>query len=266
MKKLTLIFSLFVGISFALSSSASAQSGRTNTNAQVCVYENNNFGGWQQCFNPGDEIPDLGSHRGKISSIRVYGGARVTIFADKDFKGAFTDVTSDLSDLAQTRITTSILNVTWNDQIESLRVAGRPSVAVRTPVPPPPPVRRDDDRDYRDDRRPNGRQDAVCIYDEPNYRGRFQCFDSGDEVANLARNGNWSNRISSIRVYGPTRVTLYKETNFRGERVTINRDVPDLRQVRHEGRVSWNNQVSSLDINGGRGRAYGRDNNNRQYR
>ena len=255
MKKLTLMLSLLMGIFCALSLSAAAQSGRSNTTrAQVCVYEHNYFGGWQQCFNPGDEIGDLGSHRGKISSIRLFGDARVIVFADKDFKGASMDVASDLNDLAQTKMTSGIVNITWNDQIESLRVIGRP-VASRIPAPP---IRRDDDWEYRNDRRPTGRQDAVCIFDEPNFRGRFQCYDSGDEVANLARNGNWSNRISSIRIYGPTRVTLYREVNFRGERITIDRDVYDLRQIRQNGR-SWNNQVSSLDINGGRGRAYGRD-------
>jgi hypothetical protein len=257
MKKLTLMLSLFVGISLALSTSASGQSGRSTSRAQVCVYENNFFGGWQQCFNQGDEIPDLGSHRGKISSIRLYGDARVIIFADKDFRGASMDVASDLNDLAQTRMTTGIVNLTWNDQIESLRV-----------IPARFDSRRDDIRDNRDsrDNRDNrdsgysrGRQDAVCIYQEPNYRGRFQCYDSGDEVANLPRNGNWGNRISSIRVYGPSRVTLYRQIDFRGDRITINRDVPDLRQLRLEGRVTWDNQVSSIDINGGRGRAYGRD-------
>ena len=269
MKKLTLMLSLLLGVFCAVPSGAAAQAGRSNTRAQVCVYENNFFGGWQQCFNLGDEIGDLGSHRGKISSIRVYGDARVTIFADKDFRGASMDVTSDLNDLAQTRMTSGIVNLTWNDQIESLRVI--PARVGNDPPRVDPPrvdTRRDDirdNRDARDDRRrsPNGRQDAVCIYEEANYRGRFQCYDSGDEVANLTRNGNWGNRITSIRVYGATRVTLYRLVDFRGERITLDRDVSDLRQLRLEGRVSWDNQVSSMDINGGRGRAYGRDNNRR---
>ena len=32
--------------------------------------------------------------------------------------------------------------------------------------------------------------------------------------------------FSSIRIYGPARVTLYRDINFRGDRVTIDRTFP----------------------------------------
>src|SRR5262245_31093822 len=85
MKKLTLILGLaFVTVAMvALSASAQTRGAVRN---QVCVYENNNFNGWQQCFAPGDQIPDLGDHRNKISSIRVFGDARLLAFADKNFQ------------------------------------------------------------------------------------------------------------------------------------------------------------------------------------
>ena len=62
------------------------------------------------------------------------------------------------------------------------------------------------------------------------------------------------------QIHGVSRVTVYRDINFRGDRVTMDRDVADLRRVRMTSSLSWDNQVSSLDINGGRGRAYGRDN------
>ena len=82
-------------------------------------------------------------------------------------------------------------------------------------------------------------------------------------MADLGRRASWNDHISSIRVFGPTRVTLYRDINFRGDRVTVDRDIPDLRRLRMTGSMNWDNQVSSLDINGGRGRAYGRDSSRR---
>src|SRR5262245_52288964 len=104
MKKLTKILGLVFVIVSMVAVSASAQSTRGGgVRDQVCVYENNNYGGWQQCFAPGDQIPDLGDHRNKISSIRVFGDARLLAFADKNFQGVSLDVANDMSDLAQVK-------------------------------------------------------------------------------------------------------------------------------------------------------------------
>ena len=262
MRKLTTTLGLIIGIFSAVSwTSAQSRPG----NSQVCLYEHSNYGGWQQCYQAGQEIPDLGSYRMKVSSIRVYGDARVTIFANKNFDGASLDVTSDLSDLAQQRIPGGIGTFTWNDQIESVRVTGR---SVARPVEPPVSrdprnipdsrdVYRDDRYVYRDDRRPRS-NNYVCIYEEIDFRGRNECFETGDEVSDFGRWSGWNDRISSIRVNGAARVTLYRDINFRGDRVTINSDVRDLRRMRMTSSLNWDNQASSLDINGGRGRAYGR--------
>jgi hypothetical protein len=243
----------------------------------VCVYENNNYSGWEQCFMPGEQIGDLGDRRDKISSIRVYGDAHMTVFANRNFEGASMEIGADMSDLAQRKLTgNSIITLTWNDAIESVRLAParyqpRETNASREPVyakvEPPRDVYRADvyrgdvyrdddrDRDYRRDGRSH-----VCIFEDINFRGRYECFDSGDEIADLGRRTSWNDRISSIRVYGVARVTIYRDINFRGDRVTVDRDVADLRRIRMTSALNWDNQISSLDVNGGRGRAYGRDN------
>jgi hypothetical protein len=281
MKKLALTIGMLLGIIVIASLTVAAQARRGDTRDQVCFYENNFFGGWQQCLLPGEQVGDLGAHRNQISSIRVFGDARVTAFMDKNFEGSSLDVNSDLNDLAQQRMGSGIIAGNWNDKIESVRVTSR---SVNTVVVVPrdnnpvvvaprdnnPVARRDDDynrdsrtdRDYRDDRR-YGRYNTVCIFEEINFRGRYECYDSGDEVADLGRRASWNDHISSIRVFGPTRVTLYRDINFRGDRVTVDRDIPDLRRLRMTGSMNWDNQVSSLDINGGRGRAYGRDSSRR---
>jgi hypothetical protein len=261
---LTLILGLaFVTVAM-VAVSAGAQS-RGAVRNQVCVYENNNFSGWQQCFAPGDQIPDLGDHRNKISSIRIFGDARLLAFADKNFQGVSLDVAADMSDLAQVKSPSPFISTSWNDKIESLRVTSRLDVAGRRDDSQDRDSRVDnrdyraDDRDYRvDDRRrfPDSRN-VVCVYEEPDYRGRFECFESGEEISDLGRRISWNDRISSVRVYGSARVTVYRDLNFRGDRVTIDRDIADLRRLRMTGSLSWNNQISSLDVNGGRGRAYG---------
>jgi hypothetical protein len=261
MKRLTLTLGLFLGIIGIASLTLSAQTGR-NARDQVCVYEHSNFTGWQQCFLPGEQVGDLGGRRNQISSIRIFGDARVTAYLDRNFEGTTLDVNSDLSDLAQQRMGTGIVAGNWNDKIESIRVTSRLGTVERRVEIINPNGRIDNREIYRDDRN-NGRNNSVCVFEDTDYRGRYQCFDSGDEVADLARYSSWNDRVSSIRIYGPARVTLYRDINFRGDRVTIDRNTPDLRRLRMTGSLSWDNQVSSFDVNGGRGRAYGRDSSGR---
>jgi hypothetical protein len=254
MKKVELTLGLLIALVAVIPLSASAQSGRD----RVCVYENNYYHGWEECFAVGEQIPDLGPRRNKVSSIRLFGNAMAVVYANKDFGGATMDVTADINDmaqvpLAQRGILPGSSTVSWNDVVESMQVRSRNEPARRTdnrdyrvaPPPPPPPV---------DDRRS---RNGVCIYEEPDFRGRAECFDSRDEISDLGR--SWNDRISSLRVFGPTRITLYRDINFQGDSIRIDRDIRYLGDLRLRGSLSWDNQASSFDIDGGRGRAYGRD-------
>ena len=116
--------------------------------------------------------------------------------------------------------------------------------------------RRNDDDRWNNSRNSDPRS-GVCIYEDRDFRGRFECFDAGDEVSDMARMGNWNDKVSSIRVFGRDRINVFRDIHYYGERITIDRDISDLRQLRHrEG--SWDNQISSLFIPGGRGRGRGR--------
>jgi hypothetical protein len=271
MKKLTLTLGSLLGIIVIASLTVSAQD-RRNSRDQICVYENNHFGGWQQCFLPGEQIGDLGAHRNQISSIRVFGEARAQVFMDRNFEGTVLDVNSDLNDLAQQRMGSGIIAGNWNDKIESIRVTSRLGNVNNRPNDPIVITRdsrvdnrndRDRDDNYRNEPYRNdpryGRNNSICVFEDTNYRGRYECFDSREEVSDLGRFTSWNDRISSIRVFGPARVTLYRDINFRGDRITIDGDMPDLRRLRMTSSMSWDNQASSLDVNNGRGRAYGRD-------
>jgi len=68
--------------------------------AKVCFYKANNFGGAQFCVSPGDKDPTLpGGWNNSISSIRVQGGAQVTICKNPWYGGACTTVSHDKASL-----------------------------------------------------------------------------------------------------------------------------------------------------------------------
>src|SRR5262249_25733508 len=211
-------------------------------------YHDNYYQGASQCYRPGDEIADLGGLSRNISSIHVYGRARVTLFEGRNFQGNSIDFTSDVVDLARVSLSGS---QSWNDRAGSLRVTSGGGYGYGT--------YRDRDNDGWPDNgrtRPSG-QVGICVYDRSNYQGRSECFDAGESISNLARS-NWGDRIASVRVYGGARAELFTNAGYGGSRLIVDRDMPDLSQV-FVGRsgVSWNRQVSSLQVERGRGRGYG---------
>ena len=250
MKKISGILWLSLLLVAVTPTGAHAQFGRNGgpQGDRVCVYQNNNFQGWQECYRPGDEVGDLHSRDNNISSIRVYGNAIVSIYDDKNFRGDSRQITSEIRDLAQFSAGGFAGRAHWNDRIGSFRVT---SPNYRPPAPPPP-VFRDDRRDDRRDVRPGrGEPDSVCVYEDTDYRGRVECFDSGRDVADLGRFGGWSDRISSIRIIGNGRMAAFVDIGYRGDRIIIDQDVPDLKRLKLQGR-NWDNQISSLEVGGGR--------------
>jgi len=225
------------------------QQGRTDSNNnrgdRVCLYENANYEGWEQCLGPGEDVADLRGHSNKTSAIRIFGRARVDVYDDTNFRGAHllvTDNVANLNALSLPRVGV------WNDRIKSLRV--------------------DFDRNSSSPRTSREPRDGVCVYDSAGFRGRAECWSAGESLADLTRSGaDWSDRISSIRVFGRAEAELYSDTRFRGERLVVDRDITDLSQIRvgpgqgrgpqgrgqsdrgrGVGNRSWNDQVSSLRV------------------
>src|SRR5262249_9470055 len=152
---------------------------------------------------------------GQASSIRIYGRARVIVYSEEGFRGLSNEFTSDVPDLVLRAVPGGH---TWNDRVHSLRVISD-FERVAPPAPAPGPV-------VNNYPRANLRE-GVCVYEHPDYEGREQCWQPGDEVVDLER-GRLNDRISSIRVFGGARAFLYRDANFRGERLIVDRDIPDL--------------------------------------
>ncbi len=242
MKKLcSSVFCVLVTFGLALQLSAEPQFGHNRGGRQgsdsVCLYKDINYQGVEQCFHNGDTISTLQGFNHQVSSIRMYGRSSITVYDSTNFRGHSATFSTSMPDLGQVRFE----NHTWNDRIESLQVGvnygGYGTYPNNAPVYGGGPV-------YGGQSYPNqGVREGVCVYDQPNYRGRSECWNSGEQLTNLS---GWNNRISSIRVFGRTIAVAYRDPNFRGTSMVINHDIPDLGRNR-------NNQISSLRIENERG-------------
>jgi hypothetical protein len=211
---------------------------------QVCVYKDINYQGPEQCYGAG-EINNLGALRQSISSIRVYGRATVTVYENTDFRGRSAQFMSDVSDLGRQMMAG---NTAWSDHIDSLRITessgalnagGSGNTGTYSRNSPGTP------------------RDGICVYELPSYQGHSQCWSQGQSISNLARQDNWSSQISSIRLFGRAIAVVYRDVNFRGENMTVDRDIPDLASVAARNNGNARGQENS----NGRGRGNGRNAN-----
>jgi hypothetical protein len=242
---LVLALGVVVGLCAVSRVDGAIQYGRGNDRGrgdQVCVYKDINYQGAEQCYSAGDEINNLGAQNNSISSIRVYGGATVTVYEKSAFSGHSAQFTSDVSDLGRR---TMAGNTAWSDHIDSLRIGG-----VSRPGTPNVGDRRNPDNFPRNQSRQP--RDGICVYDRPNYEGRSDCWKQGQNISDLARQGNWNGEISSIRLFGRAVAVVYQDIEYRGESLTVDRDIPDLAAIRGRGRENGN----------GRGRGNGRSSGN----
>ncbi len=255
-----LAFGLVVGLCAVTGIDAAGQNDRRDDRQddrgradQVCVYKDINYQGAVQCYSAGDQLNTLGAQNRSISSIRVYGRATVTVYENIAFGGHSAQFTSDVSDLGRRMMQGS---TSWSDRIDSLRITSLSDV---------PNVNA---RSYPNDARPNQRQrrqqprNGICVYDRPNYEGRSECWNQGENVSDLARQGNWNGQISSIRLFGSSFAIVYQDAGYRGESLTVDTDIPDLAAIRGRGHgygngrgrgnrtnvENWDRQISSVQI------------------
>jgi hypothetical protein len=82
--------------------------------AGACFYQNANYGGDYFCVEAGDEYDVMPEGlNDRVSSIRLFGDADVTVYRDPNFRGRSTRFSDDVSNLQQEA---------WNDAVSSLRV------------------------------------------------------------------------------------------------------------------------------------------------
>ena len=86
----------------------------------ACFYKDAGFRGDRFCVGRGDRLDALpGNFGDNISSIQLFGRARVTVFNDREFRGGSDQFASSVKDLRNRRFRDGH---TWNDRISSLAV------------------------------------------------------------------------------------------------------------------------------------------------
>ena len=85
---------------------------------------------------------------------------------------------------------------------------------------------------------------GACFYEDTNYRGNYFCVREGDRLRSLPP--GMGDRISSVRVFWSSEVTVFRDTDMRGRSA---RFIDDVRNLKGEG---WNDQISSVDVTSGR--------------
>ena len=115
-KTVLLLIGLFT-LGLAAAASAQPRWGRQGMpQAGACFFTDKNFKGDRFCVRPGEQLPSLSKGMGdKISSIRLAGGAEVTVFRDKDMRGRIRSDTPNLrgNGATRSRLLTSSRSAGW---------------------------------------------------------------------------------------------------------------------------------------------------------
>lgn len=95
---------------------------------------------------------------------------------------------------------------------------------------------------------------SVTFFTEPNYRGEALKVEAGAAVENLDRllrpsQRPWTASISSVRVDGTARATVYSAAGFAGEQLEVSQSIPDLYAAPRSG-GTWDRAIASLRVTG----------------
>jgi hypothetical protein len=106
--------------------------------------------------------------------------------------------------------------------------------------------------------RPRPPRDGACFYKAANFGGDFFCLKAGERWPSMPRGFN--DQVTSIRVFGRSRLRLFNNDNFGGVSLLLDRSVDDLRRipVADNRSKNWNNRISSIAVFQGRDEWEGR--------
>jgi hypothetical protein len=86
----------------------------------ACFFKDPGFQGDRFCVTRGDRLESLpGNFGDNISSIQLYGNARVTVFNDRNFRGGKEEFRRNIGDLRNQKFRDGH---SWNDRISSITV------------------------------------------------------------------------------------------------------------------------------------------------
>lgn len=99
--------------------------------------------------------------------------------------------------------------------------------------------------------------DRVTFFTEPNFKGEALTVEAGAAVEDLERlqrpSGRpWLFAISSVRLEGAARATVFSGPRYSGERMDVTRDIPDLYSAARSGANggTWDRAIASVSVSG----------------
>jgi hypothetical protein len=214
----------------------------------ACFYKDGGFRGDYFCIKDGERWPSLPpGFNDRISSIRVFGGARLRVFNDDNFGGISAMIDHDVDDLSRFRLPENPAK-SWNDRISSIAVfrehdewerhdhdqgqlpyQGQQPYQGHEPHQGPPGV-------------------GACFYLDSGFRGDYFCMKEGERSPSVPPGFN--DRISSIRVFGGVRVRVFIDSNFGGISLRIDHDANNLQAIPLSDNPfkNWNDRISSIAV------------------
>ncbi len=230
--------------------------GNRDRRSGACFFKDADFRGESFCVDAGQrvaQVPEGFSDR--ISSVRIFGHMEITVYQDRNFGGPSLRLRDDVANLQSYQVSPGH---SWNDRISSIAVGGGGGGGDRDWDRDRD---RDRDRDWNQDRdrehgwdrdrdqdqdRYRDRRGGACFYKEANFQGERFCVDKGERVDNVPP--GFGDRISSVRIFGRTEVTLYQDTNFGGHSLRLRNDVNNMQSYQVAPGHSWNDRVSSIKV------------------
>jgi hypothetical protein len=230
----------------------------------ACFYKEAGFRGDYFCLKDGERWPSMPlGFNDRISSIRVFGGARLRIFNDDNFSGISGMINHDVDNLRVFRLP-EYPEKSWNDRISSIAVfrehdewerhdrgqgpnPGQPPYPGQQPYQGQPPYQGPPPNQGRDPR-PDFQGVGACFFLDADFRGERFCSKEGERLPAVPPGFN--DRISSIRVFGGARVRVFNDSSFNGINQVIDHDVRNLKEIPLAGVPfkDWNDRISSIIV------------------
>ena len=185
----------------------------------ACFFKESDFGGEKFCVRPGERVtmvpPGFNDH---ISSIRIFGRTEVTVYQGRDFQEPSLRLREDVANLQKYQIQPGH---SWNDRVSSIEVVS---------------MRNQGDWD----------RDGACFFKDENFRGEKFCVEKGDRMDQVPP--GFSDRISSVRLYGRATANVFQDAGFRGPSLQVREDVENLQRFQVSPGHSWNDRISSIRV------------------
>ena len=98
--------------------------------------------------------------------------------------------------------------------------------------------------------------DRVTFYTDPNFKGEALTVEAGaslpnlDQITRTTTQKPWTFAISSVRVEGAAKATVYAGAGYSGDRLEISSSISDLYSMSRPAGASWDRAIAAVVVTG----------------